>query len=690
LPDLLFCRILHIDFIQLVGDRISVFMKFWAIHIFLYCAVAFAAPDSLMQKSVAPDTLLQKKAHPDSLTSQKYIPDSTKAKKIIDTTRFVLPRVFYNNNSCISDSTFLWNDYRYAADVLSLFPATFDRSLGTLGQHEELLIYGRGYNNESVFQDGLLLNDRTSNNFDFNYIQVESTDSIEIASLPRGFLYGPKNNPVSINVIPSSKAVTMPYSRIKFYQAPNGEAMLDARFNQRVYKKAQLSFDITNRKIDQSYENSDYSLWGVKAGLMVPLNNSTTLFTNFQHDRMVTGLYGGVNVDSTASQYADVNSAVYSPVQAFPNYAYRYEKQHQNTVSVMLNSAYKNNAFTSLRLYFRDNLTEYRENEYNQDASKQRIVFNRASKTEGISLRQDLNLPIGSLNAFGGYEYSKVNDFYSFYRPQASTLYAGASFNMALFDSSVVPSVFAKYLNISGTAYKGAGADIQYNITDKLNFYAGYSSFEKQREFIYDPDKNNMQNAELKLRAAYPLYRFEWTAFYSHGNKLADSSVEVYANDESGKIFVNANDEPVTGMGISFSTRFAFLQLESSVSYQKSTMNNKTVKTVPEFSGNAGLFYRGVHFDTSLVIKAGLQAKFFTGFTPLQYDYFYTRTYYSSSVQAVKANCILNIVVVGEIKKAALVYFTYDNLLGAQYYLTPIYPAFGRGMRFGLSWELWN
>ena len=655
-------------------------MKYSVIIFLLFSAALYASPDTLMHKG----------GRPDSLAMQKYVPDSTIAKKVVDTTRFVLPRSLYTNSSFITDSTFLWSDYRNASDVFSIFPATFNRSMGTLGQHEELLIYGRGYNNLSVFQDGLLLNDRTSNNFDFNFIQTESTDSIEIASLPRGFLYGIKNNPVSINVMPSSKVVTMPYSRIKFYQAANGEAILDARFNQRVYKKAQLSFDITNRKIEQSYENSDYSLWGVKAGLMVPLSNTVTLFTNFQHDRMVTGLYGGINVDSIAKEYSDVTTAIYSPVQAFPNYTYRYEKQHQNTISAMVNSTYWGSAFTSLRFYFRDNLTEYRENEFNNDASKQRIVFNRASKAAGVSLRQDFNFSLGSLNAFGGYESATVHDYNTFYRPQSSSLYAGASFNMALFDSSVIPSVFAKYLNVSGTAYKGAGADVQYNLTDKCNLYAGYSSFEKQREYVYEPDKNSMHNAEVKLRATYPQCTLEWNAFYSKGNKLADSSVMVNAYDESGKAFVNANDEPVTGTGISFSTRYAFLQLESSVSYQRSTMNNKTVKTVPEISGNAGLYYRGVHFDSSLVIKAGVQAKFFTEFTPLQYDYYYTRTYYSAATSSIKANSVINIVVVGEIKKAALVYFTYQNLLGAQYYETPIYPAFGRGMRFGLSWELWN
>lgn len=663
-------------------------MKFWAIIIFFCSAALYASPDSLMHRSGSPDSLMRIGGHQDSLSIQKYVPDTTVAKKVVDSTRFVLPRSLYTNSSFITDSTFLWSDYRFASDILSIFPATFNRSLGTLGQHEELLIYGRGYNNISVFQDGLLLNDRTSNNFDFNFIQTESTDSIEIAPLPRGFLYGAKNNPVGINVIPSSKAVTKPYSRIKFYQAPNGEAMLDARFNQRVYKKAQLSFEINNRKIDQSYENSDYSLWAIKAGLMVPLSNTTTLFTDFQHDRMVTGLYGGVNVDSVAKVYNDVTAAVYSPIQAFPNHSYRYEKQHQNTVSVMLNSTFINNGFTSFRIYFRDNLREYRNNEYDQVPGEWRIIENQASKATGVSLRQDLQFSFGELRAFGGYESTTVPNVFGFYVPKTPALYVGASFGTAMFDSTFMPAVFAKYLDIKGVAYKGAGADLQYNFTDKFNLYAGYSAFEKQLEYYRDPAKNTMHSAEIKLRAKYPQCTFEWNAFYSKGSRIPDTT-DLVALDRYISYTI-ANDEPMRGTGLSLSARYAFLQLETSVSYQKSTVDNKAVNIVPELSGNAGLYYRGVHFDSSLVVKAGVQTKFYTGFTPLQYDYFYTRTYYSPYVKAIKANSIINIIIVGEIKKAAIVYFTYENLLGAQYYVTPLYPAFGRGMRFGLSWELWN
>jgi len=44
----------------------------------------------------------------------------------------------------------------------------------------------------------------------------------------------------------------------------------------------------------------------------------------------------------------------------------------------------------------------------------------------------------------------------------------------------------------------------------------------------------------------------------------------------------------------------------------------------------------------------------------------------------------------GEIKKVAIVYFIWENLLGNQYFIAPYYPMPERNIRFGLSWELFN
>jgi outer membrane cobalamin receptor len=44
----------------------------------------------------------------------------------------------------------------------------------------------------------------------------------------------------------------------------------------------------------------------------------------------------------------------------------------------------------------------------------------------------------------------------------------------------------------------------------------------------------------------------------------------------------------------------------------------------------------------------------------------------------------------GEIQKAAIVYFIWENLFDKKHYLTPYYPMPFRNIRFGVAWEFLN
>jgi outer membrane cobalamin receptor len=50
----------------------------------------------------------------------------------------------------------------------------------------------------------------------------------------------------------------------------------------------------------------------------------------------------------------------------------------------------------------------------------------------------------------------------------------------------------------------------------------------------------------------------------------------------------------------------------------------------------------------------------------------------------------LDFILSGEIRKAAIVYFSIENILDKQYFITPYYPMPGISLRFGLAWEFLN
>ncbi len=58
-----------------------------------------------------------------------------------------------------------------------------------------------------------------------------------------------------------------PYTRIRYYEGPNGEAMIDGKFNAQIASRWNLSFQVTNRKTDETYKNTEFSIWQVNAKL---------------------------------------------------------------------------------------------------------------------------------------------------------------------------------------------------------------------------------------------------------------------------------------------------------------------------------------------------------------------------------------------------------------------------------------
>ena len=60
-------------------------------------------------------------------------------------------------------------------------------------------------------------------------------------------------------MIEKDSIYSIPYSRIKFYQAPDGEGMFDGRVSLYLTRRINLTLGTSNQSIDSRYNNSDYS-----------------------------------------------------------------------------------------------------------------------------------------------------------------------------------------------------------------------------------------------------------------------------------------------------------------------------------------------------------------------------------------------------------------------------------------------
>lgn len=623
----------------------------------------------------------------------------------------------YEFNNQIKKKDILFHDYRYTADYLKLFPLSFLRDLGSLGQTGELLLYGAGFNETSYLHDGMLINNRLTNSFDLNLLQSESVDSIEVIPLARGFLYGTLNNTASVNFISkdsysigNSKA---PYSRIRYYQAPNEEAMIDFLYSAYFSRRLITTAEVTNKTIAARFPNSAFSIWNGSVKAKYLLSNSFNIIGSYSYAKSQTGLYGGI----TRAFIDSVGGLANIPDQGLNvdvYYGSRYLKHTQHNFSLQLLSSCFKNFKSDLNAYYRFSLTEFRQNEKRTTASVPYIFDNNSAKTYGLSLRQTYQDTVFNADLSGIYERNNFNAPVLRENENTGTLALAGRLSSALINRTVIPSVFAKYLNYSNESYLGFGADMTLHVSDNFRLYGGISRYNEplsvpERNFYVPDSLSAMLQGFNRINAisSRKLTVMEVGAVL----KLKDfqAGFDVFSRITSGRpspvMLLKTNsvigyvpeDSKVYGAGLNLNANVWRIYLEARPAYYAVKESNYPL---PKFTFNGGIYYRDTLFNANLHLKTGFTLEAAGSQNFYSYDFEKSLSAYnfvtsgSTSVytrgETVDPFTRLDFVLIGEIQKRAILYFTFENILNKNYYVVPYYITPSQGIRIGFSWEFLN
>ncbi len=607
----------------------------------------------------------------DSLAS-----DTTKVKETIVKADTLIPiqgQPLSDVTNIISRNTFLFENYRYTGDLLRSFNLNFIKDLGFIGYPNETFIYGVGNGGVSYMLDGVLWNNRFTNSLDLNFVQSEDIDSIEIVPSPRGFLYGPYNNPITVNFITRDFIVPVPYARIKYYQGPDAEAMIDGRFSALLAERWNLSFEVTNRSIDSTYTNTAFSFWNVNTKLKYFLSNSVNLTAWYYFSSEKQGLNGGVNIDSVNNIPASYNIDMYS-LEAPVVYPNQKLDVLQNNFGLRTLAKPFDNSKLDFSIYYK-----YEENTFPgyQDAFNYTPKFE--NKTLGAALIAEEKISIAKISTIFSYEKNSINYHQSnglISTTDADRFTATPILSFSLFDEKFTPSVFYKYLWSSyvstartrNESLSGLGADLKYNIFQNLYIYGGYSKYE------CPSSQENVENAEISINYNDQnfLVDLKW---FKRNNLYIGESPFPYGYSIAYPQFGN-----LSGLGLNFNYKFWYLLFETNTSYYFKPQDDK-IYGVPEFSFIGGAFVNGYFFDNNLELKTGFR------FYYIGSNNVFTKPW---GVKEVSPNTKLDFTLAGEIKKVAIFYFIWENIYYNQYYITPYYPMPDGNIRFGIAWELFN
>ncbi len=651
-------------------------MKFLIILFLFYSAIIFSQTNNstkIKNNFTTADTVRQ--THKDTLT----IIDTLKVKKVSkpDTLVAIYQKPFDSNSDFVNRKTINFLDYRYTGDFFQPIIFNFKKDYGFIGQPNETMLYGLGLNAVSYFEDGVLQNNRLPNSLDLNYIQTENIDSVETIPLPRGFLYGPINNPVSVNFISRDFISPKPFSRIKYYQGPSGEAMLDGIFNERIYNKFNIYFEITNRKVDttESYANSAFSIWQAKTQLKYFLSDKINITGTYSFDHSIVGLNGGVNVDSISKLSSDINYYLYNGLEAPVNFPNRDQSYKKHFFNLRLLGKFWKDSFTDINFYYNYDYTEL--NQFHDTSFYKTVDKN---KIYGIALRQDYNKDVFNFQFNGNFEtsdikyYSLTNNNYDFipvnYHNFSASVIAAAN----LADSCLIPSIYYKISNRSGNnncpifngTTNGFGADLTYKGLDYYKFYLGFSFYSTGAQ------SNLVKNYEAGVSVSFENIFADIRLFGRKDFNVSGVNLLAQAALNSNIIY----NSDLLGIGAKLNFNFWKIYLETQTSYYASGNSSGLVYLLPKINFTGGIYYKDILFNENLNLK--------TGFA------FYYIGKRSSSVGDLSPAYKLDFTTAGEIQKVAIVYFTWENLFDNTYYIIPYYPMPRRGIRFGIAWELFN
>ena len=622
--------------------------------------------DSTLRGSIKPDSIF----HYDSLTTITT-PDS-----LIP----IYSSVLSEKSAILANKDIFFTDYKYSGDFLRLFPFNHTKDLGFTGQPNETFLYGTGNPATNYLIDGVLLNDRLTNNFNLNLMQSEDIDSIEIIPLPRGFLSDAFNRPVSVNFITKDFISPLPYSRIRFYQGADRDMMLDGSFNAIVMNKMVASFSVTNRIYDGNYTNTAFSVWQGKIKLKYILSNKINLLATYNYNDYTAGYSGGVNVDSIKYAGNNINDVLYD-FRAAP---VLFTEGELKTLS----------HFPKLRLFVRPLEWLFQDiSFYYLFARNELNIISREyseNNTYGIKIHNEATYDVFRfrLNA----DFERTNSFISrtFYDNavfqtvvQNKDIYSdifsvSGELSALINNGSIIPSVFYKASSIKRDVIDplsqspegnylehGIGLDISVKTAQHLDLYFGASAFDK-----YLQSKFNNTFIEAGGKYSGDLLSVVLRYFINNYNYNIYTGGVFYNQISFGKL---------SGIGFNLKLNFSALLFESSSSIYFS-LQDKLIG-VPKIATITGLYYKSLLFQDNLDLKTGFVLHY------ADKNNVFTQ---ENGLLAVPSSLRLDFTLIGEIQKTAIVYFTWQNLFNNNYFITPYYPMPSRNIRFGVAWVMFN
>ncbi|MBK8943836.1 MAG: hypothetical protein IPM32_01070 [Ignavibacteriae bacterium] len=633
--------------------------------------------------------------------------DSLSHSKIVN--KFFLRNSFDSQENIISSyvkskQEIDFENYRTASDFLNFLPFTFQKYFGIAGSPNVPNLFFLENKNISFVQNNFSLSNSWNGSSDLNLISSENVNDIEIIPLSRSFLYNNYNSPAVIRISAQDSITEKPVSRIRYYQAPDDDASIDAMFGALIYKDLHLSFRLSNSAYTGFNDNSEYGVWKSDLKSIYRIADSLFLKLNYYHLKSNLQLNGGVDVETLFANNVILEDEIFNTI-APVNFVNRYKETTINKVSSDFYGIILPNSSSKLNLEYNYSYERLRQNiDITYPDSIQISSLNKFS-TYNIAFHHLHS--INNLSLKFNFDYNFTNysiEYYNIYENKNSYSYS-ALIDYKIFDSTIIPSLFFKSGSYENQLTNGFGSDVKLSINKNLKFMLGFSKFNQPyliSELFSLPkseqEKNYVTNYFLSSEISFD----NFITSISYFNISSDNTpVPVFNNNDlnlnSTKIIFPFTEEVKTE-GINFFSTVKLWSFEFFINSNFLLSNKSNYITKPnKFNLFSGVYYRDKLYNDNLDLKMGFNLFLSDNNEYQLFDFQIMRStsyYLNNSILTQFKNYKvsntpfrIDFTLAGRIQDRATFYFAYENILGNNYYSIPFYPMPDGGIKIGISWD---
>lgn len=596
-------------------------------------------------------------------------------------------------------------NYRNGATLFSQFPVAYDRSMGFLGLPSEITFYGEGQGRISFLEDGIEVNNRITNTLYFDNIQESYIQKLSLYPSYMGFLYGNKPNQMTLSITGRDFISGAPYSRIKYFEGPVGEGYIDVQFNQTIRNRFVIFTEITNQKVDDGFRNSDLSLWKGKINLKYIASKFLNLSAGYNYVQSSLGLNGGVNYDSAITLAASIpgrtiDDVLYDDRAAPVNFLNRYEKNTSSRLNLKAFGYFAGKGYFEGAIYHQTNTNEFRQNEDSSATNPNRLLIDRKFSVTGASFRTTFDTKYFAADVHANYE-SVTEESFWFDSSSGVFVPSGNRVKNSFSAGGIVTgklggfalSGFGKLFIYQNEIYSGFGGEGKAEFADYFQFRGGISylsSFEQ--DYNYVNAKTSVTRLEGELGYADGVVFIKILGWAANSDRTPIGTFMPTIDPAATYLNYTITDAENFAFGAVLNTDYKIgpFTFFAALRYNHKKMKDWDKYILPIFNSKAGITFRSILFDDALDLKTTLSYSYRTASVATEYNFFTNRVLLTPRLDDVPASGQLDFAVAGTIQKFATLYFSWENLLGSKYYLSPYYPVLPRNIRFGISWEFLN